>query len=138
MSYGFLIITALKEVKKVWEIENGTGYIIGKVSTFNVTDNDLRSLCGINWLTDQVDIFCLYYYIIWLTVKWVTQIMIHFVMLWYILAFRNTVNKLLCARHFCEVWKSLIVMNNSHCMDKAWLQKLIDLLKPNDLRSIVK
>uniref|UniRef100_A0A8W8JLA9 Uncharacterized protein n=1 Tax=Magallana gigas TaxID=29159 RepID=A0A8W8JLA9_MAGGI len=47
----------LKEVKKVWEIENGTGYIRGKVSTFNVTDNDLRSLCGINWLTDQVDIF---------------------------------------------------------------------------------
>lgn len=64
MNYGFLIITALKEVKKVWEIENGTGYIIGKVSSFNVTDNDLRSLSGINWLTDQVDIFCLYYYII--------------------------------------------------------------------------
>lgn len=54
MGYEFLINTALKEVKKVWEIENGTGYIIGKVSTFNVTDNDLRSLCGINWLTDQV------------------------------------------------------------------------------------
>lgn len=64
MSNGFLIITALKEVKKIWEIENGTGYIIGKVSTFNDTDDDLRSLCGINWLTDQVDIFCLYYYII--------------------------------------------------------------------------
>lgn len=59
MNYEFLIITALKEVKKVWQIENGTGYIIGKVSSFNVTDNDLRSLCGRNWLTDQVDIFCI-------------------------------------------------------------------------------
>lgn len=52
MSYGFLIIIVLKEVKKVWEIENGMGYIRGKVLIFNVIDNDLWLFCGINWLID--------------------------------------------------------------------------------------
>lgn len=52
MNYGFLIIIVLKEVKKVWEIENGIGYILGKVLFFNVIDNDLRLFFGINWLID--------------------------------------------------------------------------------------
>lgn len=48
------MITALQEVRKLWSLERGTGYIVGKVSDFNVTDTDIRSLYGTRWVTDQV------------------------------------------------------------------------------------
>jgi hypothetical protein len=59
MDLRFLIhfLTALQEVKKLWEMERSVGYIIGKISLFNFTDTDIRSLCGANWLTDQVCLF---------------------------------------------------------------------------------
>ncbi|XP_062591433.1 uncharacterized protein LOC134252909 [Saccostrea cucullata] len=45
---------ALQEVKKLWSLERGTGYVVGKVDDFNVTDTDIRSLYGTRWVTDQV------------------------------------------------------------------------------------
>ncbi|XP_062598699.1 uncharacterized protein LOC134260132 [Saccostrea cucullata] len=45
---------ALEEVNKIWNMEKGTGFFIGKVTNFNITDEDIRSLNGTNWVTDQV------------------------------------------------------------------------------------
>ena len=56
LEYFFnILFTVVKEVNKIWGMEKGTGFIIGKVSTFSFTDEDIRSLNDKNWLTDQVN-----------------------------------------------------------------------------------
>lgn len=51
MQYDF---TALDAVKKLWSLRESSNYIIARVSNYNVTDDDFKSLASRNWLTDQV------------------------------------------------------------------------------------
>lgn len=51
MQYDF---TALNAVKKLWSLRESSNYIIARVSNYNVTDDDFKSLASRNWLTDQV------------------------------------------------------------------------------------
>ncbi|XP_062602663.1 uncharacterized protein LOC134264386 [Saccostrea cucullata] len=45
---------ALDAVKKLWSLRESTNYIIERVSNYNVTDDDFRSLASGKWLTDQI------------------------------------------------------------------------------------
>lgn len=45
---------ALDAVKKLWSLRESSNYIIARVSNYNVTDDDFKSLASRNWLTDQV------------------------------------------------------------------------------------
>lgn len=45
---------ALATVKKLWNMKETTNYIIARVSSYNVTDEDFKSLSSKNCLTDQV------------------------------------------------------------------------------------
>ncbi|XP_055997908.1 uncharacterized protein LOC130047289 [Ostrea edulis] len=45
---------ALDAVKKLWNLRESSNYIIAKVSAYNITDEDFKSLACRNWLTDQV------------------------------------------------------------------------------------
>ncbi|XP_062614806.1 uncharacterized protein LOC134276581 isoform X2 [Saccostrea cucullata] len=45
---------ALTTVEKLWNMTEISHYIIARVSSYNVTDDDFKSLSGNNWLTDQV------------------------------------------------------------------------------------
>lgn len=51
MQYDF---TALDGVKKLWSLRESSNHIIARVSNYNVTDDDFKSLASRNWLTDQV------------------------------------------------------------------------------------
>ncbi|XP_078321430.1 uncharacterized protein LOC111113944 isoform X1 [Crassostrea virginica] len=43
-----------KEVNKIWNQASSTGYILARCGDVNLTDEDIVSLKGNNWLTDQV------------------------------------------------------------------------------------
>uniref|UniRef100_K1PSA2 Leucine-rich repeat and coiled-coil domain-containing protein 1 n=1 Tax=Magallana gigas TaxID=29159 RepID=K1PSA2_MAGGI len=45
---------ALDAVKKLWSLRESSNYIIARVSNYNVTDDDFKSLASRNWLTDQI------------------------------------------------------------------------------------
>lgn len=53
---------ALATVKKLWNMKETSNYIIARVSSYNVTDEDFKSLSSKNWLTDQITLGsrCLY------------------------------------------------------------------------------
>uniref|UniRef100_A0A8W8L346 Ubiquitin-like protease family profile domain-containing protein n=1 Tax=Magallana gigas TaxID=29159 RepID=A0A8W8L346_MAGGI len=48
---------ALDAVKKLWSLRESSNYIIARVSNYNVTDDDFKSLASRNWLTDQLKVF---------------------------------------------------------------------------------
>ena len=52
-----------KEVNKIWNQASSTGYIIARCGDVNLTDEDIVSLKGNNWLTDQVVNIYMYIYI---------------------------------------------------------------------------
>jgi hypothetical protein len=54
-----------KELDKIWRQTETTGYIIARCGEINLTDEDIMSLKGSNWLTDQVitlyKVVCIYF-----------------------------------------------------------------------------
>lgn len=44
------------ELNRIWSQSEKTRYIIAKCGDINLTDEDIISLKGNNWLTDQVNI----------------------------------------------------------------------------------
>ena len=52
-----------KEVNKIWNQASSTGYILARCGDVNLTDEDIVSLKGNNWLTDQVVNIYMYIYI---------------------------------------------------------------------------
>lgn len=44
------------ELNRIWSQSEKTRYIIAKCGDINLTDEDIISLKGKNWLTDQVNI----------------------------------------------------------------------------------
>lgn len=45
------------QVERIWAQSEITDFIIGSVHGINITDRDIKSLQGNQWLTDQVSIF---------------------------------------------------------------------------------
>lgn len=48
-----------KEVNKIWDQAERTGYVMARCGDTNLTDEDIISLKGNNWLTDQIIDACL-------------------------------------------------------------------------------
>lgn len=55
-----IIFSVQKEVKKIWDQAERTGYVMARCGDTNLTDEDIISLKGNNWLTDQVKIYKIY------------------------------------------------------------------------------
>lgn len=47
-------------MNKIWDQAERTGYVMARCGDTNVTDEDIISLKGNNWLTDQVKIYKIY------------------------------------------------------------------------------
>lgn len=47
-------------MNKIWDQAERTGYVMARCGDTNLTDEDIISLKGNNWLTDQVKIYKIY------------------------------------------------------------------------------
>ena len=53
--YDLIIsISVERELNRIWGQSEETGYIVTKCGDINLTDEDIISLKGMHWLTDQV------------------------------------------------------------------------------------
>lgn len=55
-----IIFSVQKEMNKIWDQAERTGYVMARCGDTNLTDEDIISLKGNNWLTDQVKIYKIY------------------------------------------------------------------------------